>query len=374
MKLFSDDNVEQKESSIVSAETRNKTVIISPRVRVLDDIHSSLLMYDIDDTETIKQNFLNIADVSIAQGVDIIIADIADCSDLINIKQVISVLVPVNTRCILLGENDSIAFGKEINKLGVDYLHLTSQLQELPELVLEKSSNTLMRGTIIFSVLGCKGGSGTSSFCYDLLQTAGKMSTIPLLMVQGASGSLDLDLLLGRAIPKDGSIVPFDKNISVKMESKDNPWSFEDQNFNRFNMVFIDNPVYNCSQDKLDYMLKRSYNLLLIITRDLSSLRVAKTIIDDVSRRSVPGNINRATRIFICLNDYRPSIKKQLTNDDIEEYLGQKIDAVRSYQQDSKINNNDDSLSVFASMLLGKKIIKKKSSPKDFLGKFLSKK
>lgn len=376
MKLFNDDKVEQNKTSADNPEIQHKVAVISSRKRVLDDINSTLLMYDIDDTENVIQNFLSISDITITQGADVIIADIENCSDLTKLQQAISLLVPVNTRCILLGDNDSIIFAREISKLGVTYLHLASQLPELPEFVLEQSNNTLMRGSIIFSILGCKGGSGTSSFCYDLLKTAGKSSTIPLLMVQGAAGSLDLDLLLGRAIPKDGSILPFDKNISVKMEQKDNPWHYQDQNFNRFNMIFIDNPVYNCSQERLDYILKYSHSILLLITRDLSSLRVAKSVIDHLERSGLSGNTVHVPRVFICLNNYRPPIKNELTNEDIEEYLERKIDVVRSYQQDTKKKNEnaDGNLREFAAMLLGKKALPDESSPKSFLKSLFAKK
>ncbi|MBK5143533.1 hypothetical protein I2494_07345 [Budviciaceae bacterium BWR-B9] len=376
MKLFNDDKTEQNKASAINPETQHRVAIISSRKRILDDINSTLLMYDIDDTESIMQNFLSISDITITQGADVIVADIENCTDITKLQQSIALLVPVNTRCILLGDSDSIIFAREMNKLGASYLHLASQLPELPEFVLEQSNNTLMRGSIIFSVLGCKGGSGASSFCYDLLQTAGKASTIPLLMVQGAAGSLDLDLLLGRAIPKDGSILPFDKNISVKMEQKERPWNYEDQNFNRFNMIFIDNPVYNCSQERLDYILKYSHSLLLLITRDLSSLRIAKTVLDHISRSGLSGNTAHVPRVFICLNNYRPPIKNELTNSDIEEYLGQSIDVIRAYQQDPKKRNEnvDDALRQFAAMLLGKKALHTESSPKSFFKSFFEKK
>lgn len=375
MKLFNDDKIEQNKASAINSEIQHKVAIISSRKRILDEINSTLLMYDIDDTENIVQSFLSISDVTITQGADVIVADIENCTDITKLQQSIALLVPVNTRCILLGDNDSIIFAREINKLGASYLHLASQLPELPEFVLEQSNNTLMRGSIIFSVLGCKGGSGASSFCYDLLQTAGKASTIPLLMVQGAAGSLDLDLLLGRAIPKDGSILPFDKNISVKMEQKDRPWHYEDQSFNRFNMIFIDNPVYNCSQERLDYILKYSHSVLLLITRDLSSLRIAKNVIDHISRSGLSGNTSHVPRVFICLNNYRPQINNELTDSDIEEYLGQKIDVIRAYQQDSKKRNEniDGELRQFAAMLLGKKALHVESSPKSFLKSFFKK-
>lgn len=376
MKLFNDDKTEQNKASAINPETQHRVAIISSRKRILDDINSTLLMYDIDDTESIMQNFLSISDITITQGADVIVADIENCTDITKLQQSIALLVPVNTRCILLGDSDSIIFAREMNKLGASYLHLASQLPELPEFVLEQSNNTLMRGSIIFSVLGCKGGSGASSFCYDLLQTAGKASTIPLLMVQGAAGSLDLDLLLGRAIPKDGSILPFDKNISVKMEQKERPWNYEDQNFNRFNMIFIDNPVYNCSQEQLDYILKYSHSLLLLITRDLSSLRIAKTVLDHISRSGLSGNTAHVPRVFICLNNYRPAIKNELTNSDIEEYLGQPIDVIRAYQQDPKKRNEnvDGALRQFAAMLLGKKALHTESGPKSFFKSFFEKK
>lgn len=371
MRLFKDDKAEKSKANTETSAFQSGVTIISSRSKVLDDINSSLLMYEMDDTENIFQSFLSISDITVTQDSGFVIADIENCTDLNSIQQAIALLIPAHARCILLGDVDSIIFSREVNKLGAIYLHIASQLGELPEIILEQPNNLLMRGSIIFSVLGCKGGSGTSSFCYDLIKTTGEENNIPILMVQGAAGSLDLDLLLGRAIPRDGTILPLDKNISVKMEQIDHSWQYQDQNFNRFNVIFIDNPIYNCPQERLDYITKYSHSILLLITRDLSSLRIAKSVVDYIGR--ISANISLTPRIFICLNNCRPPVKNDLTNEDIEEYINKKIDIIQPYQPTVRKNNSVE-MQRFSAILLGKKVLSAPVPPKKLLATIFNRK
>ncbi|CBG90839.1 tight adherence protein TadZ [Citrobacter rodentium] len=356
MKLFSN-KIDLSEEARDSSEAGYNIVIISPRTMVLEEINSILTMNNIDNNvDNIVESILDSESIAIMQHPDVIIADIADCVDVMQLKQTVDAVAPVNTRCILVGDNDSIMFSHEISKQGMHYLHLASQLAELPARIFEPTGNTFSRGSMIYSVLGCKGGSGASSFSYDLLQAVGAQCSIPLLMVQGAAGSLDLDLLLGKAIPRDGSILPLDKNISVRMETRENAWNFDDDEFNQFNIIFIDNPVYSCSQERLDYVLSRTHTFILVITHELSTLRVARELIENIRRRALAGNDAVYSRLFICLNEFPMASKNKLTPEDIEEYLGQKVDVIYTAQPTKK-GMVDKQLSSFAARLLGKKTI-----------------
>lgn len=356
MKLFNN-NINLSEEAKDSIDAGYNIVIISPRTKVLEEINGILTMNNIDNSvDNIVENILDNDNITLMQHPDAIIADIADCVDVTQIKQAVDAIAPVNTRCILVGDNDSIMFSREISKQGMHYLHLASQLTELPARIIEPHNSTFSRSAMIFSVLGCKGGSGTSSLCYELLQAVGALSSIPLLMVQGAAGSQDLDLLLGKAIPRDGTILPLDKHISVKMETRESAWNFDDNEFNQFNMIFIDNPIYSCGQERLDYVLSRSHTLVLVITQELSTLRVARELIENIRRRALSGTNEVHSRLFICLNELPVTAKNKLSPEDIEEYLGQPVDVVRTGQK-SKKGAVDNQLSAFAAKLLGKKNI-----------------
>ncbi|MCW2482332.1 pilus assembly protein CpaE, partial [Candidatus Symbiopectobacterium sp. NZEC135] len=89
---------------------------------------------------------------------------------------------------------------------GANYLHIGSQLPQLPDLIRDPIPAAHNRATMKISILGCKGGAGASTVAHQLFKAAGMLTSIPMLLVQGCSGSRDLDLLLAKALPSDGSI------------------------------------------------------------------------------------------------------------------------------------------------------------------------
>ncbi|MGL9735657.1 MAG: hypothetical protein ACR5LF_08395 [Symbiopectobacterium sp.] len=73
------------------------------------------------------------------------------------------------------------------------------------------------------------------------------------------------------------------------------------------------------------------YNVIvLVISRALASLLVAKNILEEYKRFFL-ANPLKETRIFLCLNESHPKNTDELVNADIEEYLRLVIFSVNAY-------------------------------------------
>lgn len=355
MKLFSDaksrsdDQAAQRQKKSASQQL----VIISPRRDVLSEIASVLLMHNFKNVVKHEGDFFSLQDDSITRDAIAVIVDIADSHDVELITDTAILLIPAGVRPIFIGNNDSIVFAQALMRTGASYLHFGSQLPQLAALVQVQDSLPINRTTMKISVLGCKGGAGATTVSYHLFQSIGMLTSLPSLLVQGGSGSNDLDLLMARALPKEGSIAAVSANQSVRIEALDGMWNYEDTQFNHYNLVIFDHPIHAQPTERLETVIAQSHTIVLVITRDLSTLRMAKNILDEYKRIMLTRPA-RELRIVVCLNEIHPVHADELRNDDIEEYLGCRILCVNPYKIKNSNTSVDSALYRFAAYLLGK--------------------
>ncbi|QFG76601.1 hypothetical protein DMB90_08665 [Raoultella planticola] len=62
---------------------------------------------------------------------------------------------------------------------GVCYLHIQSQLAQLAGQLQQPDSALAMRSMMKISLLGCKGGAGTTTVAWQLFQAIGMQTSIP---------------------------------------------------------------------------------------------------------------------------------------------------------------------------------------------------
>jgi pilus assembly protein CpaE len=337
-------------------------VMVSLRKKLLNDLASILSMHNMTSFKVEQQSFFLLQDDSITQNANVIIIDIADTTDVSLITEKMGFIVPMYAKCIFVGDTDSIAFSQEIARRGAVYLHVATQLWELSDVIMSLSNDvayTEQRSTVKISVLGCKGGIGTSLISYQLLEAFDDLTSVPTLLVQGATGSADLDLIMDKPFAqKDGQIHAISESQSIRIEQRDAALRYDDSQYKLFNIILLDHGVHTLAREKLEIIFNGSQTLILIVSHELASLRVAKMIIDENKRGNVAGN-SVVQRILVCLNEFKPNQEKMLTEREIVEYLGRKIDLVIPYQ--SKKNNssknkqfNFPEFTQFAAKILGK--------------------
>lgn len=357
MKLFFNSNPDDKNTIRQSQKKKlaHPILVISPRKSVMSDIVSQLLMHHLVDVMPREVDFFSLQDNPGACDAIAVIVDIGDTDNVELITQTAALLIPVSAKPIIVGNNDSISFAHALMMSGVNYLHAGSQLPQLADLVRDPISASHNRATMKISVLGCKGGAGASTVAYQLFQAAGMLTSIPMLLVQGCSGSSDLDLLLTRALPKDGSISALSAHQSAKMETHDGAWQYEDTQFNRYNLAFFDHSIHVDFDQHLEQVLIQSNVVVLVISRALAALRIAKNILEE-NKRFLLSNPLKEVRILLCLNESHPKKNNELANDDIEEYLGTTLSAVNVYNVNNARLSTESALYRLAAHVLGKSL------------------
>lgn len=90
--------------------------------------------------------------------------------------------------------------------------------------------------------------------------------------------------MLAKALPNDGSIADLTAHQSVKMETCDAAWLYEDTAFNRYNLAFFDHGIHTHLEQQLEQVFMQSHVIVLVISRALASLRVAKNILEEHKR------------------------------------------------------------------------------------------
>jgi len=337
-----------------------KIAIISARQHVISGITTQLRMNGNYDFIIIKSSFADEFEDKELSSSEYAIIDIESFRDVSEIERKIKFLIPITVKKIFIGDIDSISFHDEMKRIGVSYLHLDSQLMQLGLTLKNTETNTEeISHTQKISIIGCKGGSGASLVAWWLFQSIGKLSHLPILLVQGHTGSADLDLISDITIQRDGVITPLNAHQALKIATEEEQWLFDDPNFKNYNMVIFDYNVTTQVRDKLAVIVPGSDFIVVVGTRELSSVRNARLILDEVQRNSPTGghDAHNVSENIIILNDKTPAKSDELSNEDIENYLARKIDIFSPFQKDVKKFDSKMQLYNFAAQMLGKNLI-----------------
>lgn len=323
MKLFSDGKKKSASETThkLKKSSEQSIVVMSPDQGILSDINSLLLINNYNNVVGHPVEFFSLQDDRILRDAVTAIIDIGNCNDASLVCETATLLIPASARQIFIGNNDSIVFAQTLINAGICYLHTRSQLTQLAGLLQQPDSTLNSRSTMKISVLGCKGGAGTSTIAWQLFQILGIQTSIPSLLVQGASGSRDMDLITSLALPRDGTMTEINAHQSVRIEPLDTAWNYIDSHFNRFNLVMFEHGVHAQPYEYLETVFTESSTMILVINRDLSALRVAKYLLDEKQRIGIARG-GKELRVFICLNESHPMQSDELRNEDIEGYLG----------------------------------------------------
>lgn len=363
MKLFSEliKNDESNKSDELAKHVRKidgSITIVSKRSHVLEEVHSQLSRYNLRAITEIESCIFSLKEHKKLSASESLVIDIENETCIDKIIDIINIMVPASTRFILVGDCDSISFSQNLTKRGISYLHIGSQLASLYAL-LNNLGDVNLKNTdsLKISIIGCKGGVGTSTVAYKLFHASSNLVSVPVLLVQGGEGSQDMDLICEKPIAKDGSIVEIADNQYARIETNDSSWIYDDANFRRFNIIIFDHAIHGVQSDRIETVISESNTIILVITTDLSSIRVAKKTLDE-SKRILLTRTELNPKIYLCLNETRPRRPGDLRVEDIEEYLGKKIDVIRAYQKSKKDN---DTITEFMSTVLGKVATKKRN-------------
>lgn len=379
MQLFGNNNQKEKKAladnkkEIVEGQiSRFSVVIVSTRKSIIDNVRSILFLYNVLSIEIVALEFEDIKEDPRWSEFDVFIIDIDKNDNAEEISGNINRYLPIEATIMLIGSNDSILFSDVLLKKGIYFLTENAELDQLariPDILYKRSqspSDSSKRVGSVVTFLSCKGGIGNSSLIVHVLKNISQSTKYPILYIQGASTSRNADFLFEMPIDKDGTLANINDSIQVKIEQDEEMWKYDYLNTGSFNITILDqNMGLNSSLAQLKNVIDLSNIIFIVINRDPYSVKIAKTILEDISRTSQKNSLIINKRFLICVNENQPFDKNNALQDiDIEEFLGRPIDFTRKYIANSekfKKAYNSAEISAIASAVVGESQKEEKS-------------
>ena len=327
--ILNKDLISRKERKI-----KDSITIISNRHWLIEIVSEQIRLADMNNINEINKDIFNVSSISLSDQTIGVIVDIGNNSNIDELLTLTSNYISRHCWCVLVGDVDSISIAQQLTERGVLYLNIQSQSAELTQLLLKGIQVEKDRKAFFISVLGCKGGIGTTLLSYHLAHEVVQIKKVPTLLLQGNNGSQDLDLITEKKIVSD--LTEYQKNFYL-MQCKDrNINDISAKESKDYNFVILDQPINNSNKESLTDYVEYSNCIIILLDNSMTSVRTAKEFIDIHSR--FKRDNKRGIKLVICLNESRIVTKDMLDTSDIPSLLGRKIDIKIPYI--SKENNS----------------------------------
>jgi pilus assembly protein CpaE len=299
--------------------------IISPSASNLERISQLVKLAGFESIESFCQPLAEILKLPASpRGV---VVDIGSRSDVSEIIAQIQAQIPRGAWCCVVGDSDSISLAQIFFQSGIHYFNLDTQSDALLQAISVGQQIKNTRSALCVSVLGCKGGSGSTTLAYRLVSRMSELRQTPMLFVQGPSGSRDLDLLTGKKASQE--IFPVSKQLDALSWDEPNFIDTSHELYARYNFMVYEETICSVEKEHLRQVIEGSSCLVLVLDRSMSSIRIVRQINEIIT------SLNRSTavtrRLILCLNNTRPMKLGMLEVDDIQDLQGRKLDLVIPY-------------------------------------------
>ncbi|MDN0094886.1 pilus assembly protein CpaE [Yersinia rohdei] len=316
---------------------KNTIAIISKRKWLIDNVAEKIRLADMNNIKEIEKDILTVSSVNLPEQTIGIIIDIGNDHNIKNILDLIKNCTPRDCWCVLVGDIDSISIAQQFTEQGILYLNIQSQSAELTQLLLKGIRIESDRKAFFISVLGCKGGIGTTLLSFHLANEIAQIKKTPTLLLQGNQGSQDLDLVVEKKMSTE--ITEYYKNLNL-MRCKENKLSEVDaKTNNKHNFIVFDQPIHNIPKENITDYIEQSNCIIILLDNSMMSVRIAKEFIGIYDR--FKRDNRQAIRLILCLNESRPVAKSMLATTDIESLLERKIDIHIPYIYKTKESLSD---------------------------------
>lgn len=301
-----------------------KICIISDRDEVSGEIAQLLRTRGLEHIEILQTHFLNEKE-DFKLSPEAYVGVIIDIQDAVNIQDVLirtRSVIPQNVWCCLVGDNDSIRFAQRFAKEGLIYFHTDTQLYQMVDRIISGVNIPTKRHTVKISVLGCKGGIGTSLIAIHLSNMIVNESKVPVLLIQGNGGSQDLDIFFDKKVQKK-EITEYNDFLHLYRGELEN---VSEELVSSYNYIIYDQPIFNVDREQYDKFLNTSDNFVIVTDRNVSSLRVARAFITELDR--IRTAEERLIRSFVCISDHRMELSRAMSTSDVERLLKTDVDSI----------------------------------------------
>ncbi len=330
--ILNKDLISKKEN-----KAKNTIVIISKRKWLIEKVSEKIRLADMNSIKEIDKDIFTVPSVNLPEHSIGVIIDIGNDENIENILNLIKNHTPRDCWCILVGDIDSISIAQQFTERGVLYLNIQSQSDELTQLLLKGIQIESERKAFCISVLGCKGGIGTTLLSYHLANEITHIKKSPTLLLQGNHGYQDLDLVTEKKMNDEMSI--YSKNLDLMFCKERKLSDIDTQTNKKHNFIVFEQPVHNIKKERITDYIEQSNCIVILFDNSMMSVRVAKEFI--VFYERFKRDNKQAIRLILCLNESRPVTKNMLDTTDIRTLLGRSIDIHIPYIYKTKDSLND---------------------------------
>jgi hypothetical protein len=305
-----------------TAGTEQTFYVLSDREIVTKKISQLLQLAGFSHIELLRQSLKTAATLPVSAKARGIIIDVGQEANAEESILAIKTLIPRGIWCCVVGEQDSITLAQTYARQGLHYFYIGAEDEELIRTVVSGKTLRTNRWAVNISILGCKGGVGNTTIAHQMVNKIVQRRQLPTLFIQGKSGSHDLDLLFGKKMNQD--VIPVNKHLDLMCLQDDVLPQLKYETAEKYNFVVFEEMVNSSEKEHVRQIIEHSSCLILTLDRSMSSVRVARQLIE------INESINRSQyiprRLFICVSDSRPVSSEMLSLDDIQSLIHHKID------------------------------------------------
>ncbi|HEG0621130.1 TPA: pilus assembly protein CpaE [Yersinia enterocolitica] len=319
------------------SKTKNIIAIISNRSWLIEKVSEKIRLADMDNINEINKDIFTTQSITLPEQTIGTIIDIGNDVNIENIVYLVKNHTPRDCWCVLVGDIDSISIAQQFTERGILYLNIQSQSAELTQLLLKGIQIETERKAFFISVLGCKGGIGTTLLSYHLAHEITQIKKSFTLLLQGNQGSQDLDLVTEKRMNTE--VTEYHKNLDLMLCKEKKLSEIDSQTNRKHNFIIFDQAIHNVAKEKTIDYIEQSNCIIILLDNSMMSVRVAKEFIGIYDR--FKRDNKQATRLIICLNESRPVTKGMLDTSDIQSLLQKTIDIHIPYINSTKTSLND---------------------------------
>ncbi|EMF04245.1 hypothetical protein [Serratia marcescens] len=303
--------------------------IISSRLEVNNTLSEQFRLVGFSAVESLMQDFMHADSLNIPSNASGVVVDICTNEQVDEIIHGLQVHIPREVWCCVAGDSDSIALAQAFASHNIRYFNLSTQHELMVQAAVSGVELKTNRHAVSISVLGCKGGVGSTTIGYQLANEIVRIKHMPTLFIQGASGSRDLDLHAGKKLLQE--ITPVHKKFDLMSSDSQCFPDLKHDSLQKYNFVLFEQSINTADKELLRHLVESSLCLVLILDRSMASVRVARNMIENIELLQRTSRASR--RLFLCLNDTRPVSINAVSQDDIQALLGRPIDVTFPYNK-----------------------------------------
>lgn len=256
-------------------------------------------------------------------GIDCIIFDASRLESPDAVIELIDLQLSRSVVKVAFSTKDSLVIADNFLKKGIEYCHFPTQINRIGSFVLQQQKQSTTTGHAIrITLLGCKGGIGTSVLSYHAAEYLARKRQSSTLIVQGSRGSRNLDLISKVAITNEVTLLQ--NNLYAFYEDHTQPWLYNNPLYEQHECIIFDFTGHNAADENIENILTHSDCLLLICDRNLSSVRTAKKIIE--ANNHLMNSDNGLRRIYICHNQHHSKVNGEISTQELSGLLGKPVD------------------------------------------------